>query len=54
MNSKPKVIILCGGVGTRLKEETEFKPKPMVKIGEKPLLWHIMKIYVHFGCKDFI
>ena len=54
MNSKPKVIILCGGVGTRLKEETEFKPKPMVKIGEKPLLWHIMKIYSYYGFNDFV
>ena len=47
-------IILCGGIGTRLKEETEFKPKPMVKIGDKPLLWHIMKIYAHYGYRDFI
>ena len=47
-------IILCGGIGTRLKEETEFKPKPMVKIGEKPLLWHIMKIYSHYGFNDFV
>ena len=54
MNSKPKVIILCGGIGTRLKEETEFKPKPMVKIGEKPLLWHIMKIYSHYGFNNFV
>lgn len=49
-----KVIILCGGMGTRLKEETEFKPKPMVRIGQKPLLWHIMKIYSHYGYNDFI
>jgi len=54
VNSKPKVIILCGGIGTRLKEETEFKPKPMVKIGEKPLLWHIMKIYSHYGFNNFV
>jgi glucose-1-phosphate cytidylyltransferase len=47
-------IILCGGMGTRLKEETEFKPKPMVEIGGKPILWHIMKIYAHFGYRDFI
>ena len=53
-NPKIKVIILCGGMGTRLKEETEFKPKPMVNIGEKPLLWHIMKIYAHFGYNNFI
>jgi glucose-1-phosphate cytidylyltransferase len=49
-----KVVILCGGVGTRIKEETEFKPKPIVKIGDKPILWHIMKIYAYYGYKDFI
>jgi glucose-1-phosphate cytidylyltransferase len=49
-----KVVILCGGMGTRLKEETEYKPKPMVEIGEKPILWHIMKIYAHCGIKDFV
>jgi glucose-1-phosphate cytidylyltransferase len=49
-----KVIILCGGQGTRLREETEFKPKPMVEIGGKPILWHIMKIYSHYGYKEFI
>ena len=49
-----KIIILCGGLGTRLKEETEFRPKPMVYIGNKPILWHIMKIYAHYGYKDFI
>jgi glucose-1-phosphate cytidylyltransferase len=49
-----KVVILCGGIGYRLKEETEFKPKPMVFIGNKPILWHIMKIYSHFGLNDFI
>lgn len=49
-----KVIILCGGIGTRLKEETEFKPKPMVYVGNKPIIWHIMKIYSHFGFNDFI
>jgi len=54
MDSKPKVIILCGGMGTRLKEETEFKPKPMVIIGDKPLLWHIMKIYACYGYSDFV
>jgi len=47
-------IILCGGMGMRLKEETEFKPKPMVEIGGKPILWHIMKIYAHYGYRDFI
>ncbi len=51
---KIPIIILCGGMGTRLKEETEFKPKPMVFIGEKPILWHIMKIYAHYGYRDFI
>lgn len=49
-----KVIILCGGMGTRLREETEYKPKPMVEIGGKPILWHIMKHYAHYGYKDFI
>ena len=49
-----KTIILCGGVGTRLKEETEFKPKPMVYVGNKPLIWHIMKSYSHFGFNEFI
>lgn len=49
-----KVILLCGGIGTRLREETEFKPKPMVEIGGKPILWHIMKIYSTFGYKEFI
>jgi glucose-1-phosphate cytidylyltransferase len=49
-----KTIILCGGIGYRLKEETEFKPKPMVRIGGKPILWHIMKIYAHYGFNDFI
>ncbi|HEX8964870.1 MAG TPA: sugar phosphate nucleotidyltransferase [Patescibacteria group bacterium] len=49
-----KVIILSGGIGYRLKEETEFKPKPMVQIGGKPILWHIMKIYAHYGFNDFI
>lgn len=49
-----KAVILCGGKGTRLKEETEFKPKPLVEIGGKPILWHIMKIYSSQGVKDFI
>src|SRR3989344_4305273 len=51
---KVKTIILCGGTGTRLREETEFKPKPMVEIGDKPILWHIMKIYNHYGFNDFV
>lgn len=49
-----KTVILCGGIGYRLKEETEFKPKPMVFIGNKPILWHIMKIYAYFGFNEFI
>jgi glucose-1-phosphate cytidylyltransferase len=49
-----KVVIFCGGLGTRLREETEFRPKPMVPIGERPILWHIMKLYAHHGHKDFI
>ena len=49
-----KVIILCGGTGTRLKEETEYKPKPMVFVGNKPVLWHIMKIYASYGYNEFI
>src|SRR4030067_1016454 len=48
------VVILCGGLGTRLREETEYKPKPMVEIGDRPILWHIMKIYAHYGLKDFV
>ena len=51
---KPKVVILCGGMGTRLKEETEFRPKPLVHIGNLPILWHIMKHYSHYGYKDFV
>lgn len=49
-----KVLILAGGLGTRLSEETELKPKPMVEIGGKPILWHIMKIYSYYGFNDFI
>jgi glucose-1-phosphate cytidylyltransferase len=49
-----KVVILAGGYGTRLSEETEIKPKPMVEIGSKPILWHIMKIYSTYGFNDFI
>lgn len=48
------VVILCGGLGTRLREETEFRPKPMVPVGNRPILWHIMKTYAHHGHKDFI
>ncbi len=53
-NEKIQTIILCGGKGTRMKEETEFKPKPMVLIGGKPILWHIMKIYSSYGYNNFI
>jgi glucose-1-phosphate cytidylyltransferase len=49
-----KVGILAGGHGTRLAEETEIRPKPMVEIGGKPILWHIMMIYAHFGFKNFV
>ncbi len=49
-----KVVILCGGMGTRLREETESIPKPMVEIGNRPILWHIMKLYSHFGYKEFV
>ena len=49
-----KVVILAGGYGTRLAEETKIKPKPLVKIGGKPIIWHIIKIYSHYGIKDFI
>ncbi len=51
---KPKVVILAGGMGMRLREETEYKPKPMVQIGPYPILWHIMKIYMSHGFNDFI
>jgi glucose-1-phosphate cytidylyltransferase len=49
-----KVVIFAGGLGTRLAEETELRPKPMIEIGGKPILWHIMKIYGHYGFNDFI
>ncbi|MEW6529064.1 MAG: glucose-1-phosphate cytidylyltransferase [Candidatus Micrarchaeota archaeon] len=49
-----KVVILAGGFGTRLSEETVLKPKPMVEIGNMPILWHIMKIYSHYGFKEFV
>ena len=49
-----KVVILCGGFGSRLKEQTEVKPKPMVEIGRMPILWHIMKTYAHYGFHEFI
>jgi glucose-1-phosphate cytidylyltransferase len=49
-----KTVILCGGLGTRLREETEYRPKPLVEIGGKPILWHIMKLYAHHGLRDFV
>ena len=49
-----KVAILCGGQGTRLREQTEVLPKPMVEIGGRPIVWHIMKTYAHFGLKEFV
>ena len=49
-----KVVIFAGGLGTRISEETDSRPKPMVEIGGKPILWHIMKIYSHYGFNDFI
>ncbi len=49
-----KVVILAGGYGTRMSEETAIKPKPMVEIGDRPMLWHIMKLYSHFGFNDFV
>lgn len=49
-----KVVILAGGLGTRLAEETDLRPKPMVEIGGKPMIWHIMKIYSHYGFNEFI
>jgi len=54
MQNNIKVVILCGGMGTRLREETEFKPKPLVKIGDHPILWHIMKIYSYYSFRNFI
>ena len=49
-----KVVILCGGLGTRLREETEFRPKPMVEVSGRPILWHIMKTYAHYGFRVFV
>lgn len=49
-----KVVILCGGQGTRLREETEYRPKPLVDVGGKPILWHIMKTYAHHGFREFV
>ncbi len=52
--SEMKVLILAGGMGTRLSEETDIRPKPMVEIGGRPMLWHIMKLYSHYGFNDFV
>ena len=58
--NKPKttqqipVMILCGGLGSRLHEETEFRPKPMLEVGGRPILWHIMKLYAHYGFRRFV
>ena len=49
-----KVVILAGGFGTRISEESHLKPKPMIEIGEKPILWHIMKMYSHYGFHEFV
>ena len=49
-----KVVLLAGGFGTRISEESHLKPKPMIEIGEKPILWHIMKLYSHYGFHEFI
>ena len=49
-----KVVILAGGLGTRISEESHLRPKPMIEIGGKPILWHIMKIYSHYGLRDFV
>lgn len=49
-----KVVILAGGHGTRISEESQFKPKPMIELGGMPILWHIMKLYSHYGCNEFI
>ena len=48
------VFVLCGGLGTRLREETELRPKPMVPVGHRPILWHIMRSYAHFGFDEFV
>lgn len=49
-----KVVILCGGQGTRLREETEYRPKPLVEVGQRPILWHIMKLYAHHDFRKFV
>jgi len=54
VDAQMKAVILAGGLGTRLSEETAVRPKPMVEIGGRPILWHIMKVYSHFGINDFV
>ena len=49
-----QTVIFCGGLGTRMREETEFRPKPMVPIGGRPILWHIMKLFAHYGHSEFV
>jgi glucose-1-phosphate cytidylyltransferase len=49
-----KVVILAGGLGTRISEESHLRPKPMITIGDSPILWHIMKYYSHYGYNEFI
>ena len=49
-----KAVLLAGGLGTRMREETEFRPKPMVEVGGRPVLWHIMKILGHYGISEFV
>ena len=49
-----KAVILAGGFGTRISEETHLKPKPMVEVGGRPLLWHLLKLYSHYGINDFV
>lgn len=52
--SMPRVVLLCGGLGTRMREETEYRPKPMVEVGGRPMLWHIMKLYAAHGFNEFV
>ncbi|MGI0485367.1 glucose-1-phosphate cytidylyltransferase [Pantanalinema rosaneae CENA516] len=54
MNNSIPVVILCGGKGTRLREETEFRPKPIIQVGDRPIIWHIMKTYSYYGYKNFM
>jgi glucose-1-phosphate cytidylyltransferase len=51
---RPQVVILCGGLGTRLREETEYRPKPMAEVGGRPVLWHLMKLFAHYELTDFV